>query len=119
MATIRELLQAAAKRSTVIEGNEKIQTKDIIAKYPDGFVVDDFDMVTTSLSGKSYVCHIAGTKHYFYAGKILNTYLDSVVASLGGSLEDAQKMMRSDPVRMRFTDAYSTKGQRYTLVDIF
>lgn len=76
--------KAIAQNNTVISelmtGREKLTTDDVIKRYPNGFTIDDFDIVALSNGTEYCVLTIVANDHQFYCGgKILTNIVKSWV----------------------------------------
>lgn len=61
----------ATTLSALMDGRNKISTDDIIRKFPDGFTIDGFDIVTQNDGTQYPVFTIAEDGSIFYCGGIV------------------------------------------------
>jgi len=107
--------------SEVLAGRDKIETDALIAKYPDGVTITDFDFLDSQDGGKYVVCtFLEDPDSYFNGGKILTEMFSGIVSEFE-SVDEAQEEYRSTPVeeriKVKLSHARSKKGNRYTKVE--
>ena len=69
MSKFSESAKTHLKRSRVIEGREKLDVNEVIKRYPNGVVIDEFDILD-GRDGEYVVLHIKDTNNYFTGGSL-------------------------------------------------
>ena len=108
--------------SSVLQGREKIETEALIAKYPDGVSITDFDFLDSQDGGRYVVCTFAENPElYFNGGKILSELFEGIVSQFA-DLEAAREAYQNSPddetIKVKLSHARSIKGNRYTKVEV-
>lgn len=107
--------------SSVLQERTKIETDALIAKYPQGVTITEFDFLDSTDGGKYVVCAFAeDPESYFNGGKILSEMFAGIVSEFG-DLEEARTAYEAaaedEKIRVKLSHARSKKGQRYTKVE--
>lgn len=108
--------------SSVLQGREKIETEALIAKYPDGVSITDFDFLDSQDGGEYVVCTFSENPGlYFNGGKILTDLFENIVSqfeNLDAAREAYQNSPDDETIKVKLSHARSKKGNRYTKVEV-
>lgn len=108
--------------SSVLQDREKIETEALIAKYPDGVSITDFDFLDSQDGGRYVVCTFEENPGlYFNGGKILTELFENIVSQfedLDQAREAYQKSPDDETIKVKLSHARSKKGNRYTKVEV-
>lgn len=119
--SLRELAQQSTTLCALMEGRNKIDTADIMKKYPDGFTVTEVAFAPTGdEEGREYpVVTIAEDDTVFYCGgQVLNNMFANLCDKLGG-LEDVNAALAAEEgLKMRLEKAKSKNKREFTKVII-
>lgn len=113
--SLRELAQQSTTLCALMEGRNKIDTADIMKKYPDGFTVKEVAFVPTGdEEGREYpVVTIAEDDTVFYCGGyVLNNMFLQLCCKLG-NIESVNEALAADGgLKMRLEKAKSKTSKR-------
>lgn len=80
MKNFRDLARKATTLSELMENREKIQTSDVIKKFPNGITINAVDMIKTSDATYPVFTFSEDSKVFYCGGiiltKIVNTWLE-------------------------------------------
>ncbi len=119
-----ELARQATTLSPIIEGKEKISVGDIIANYPNGITVTDFDMVTsTDKDGNpdTYPVFVFAedTSRFGFGGSVFKTICDNWIKHFDGDIETCAKALQAGGgVKMVFGQAKTKAGRSVTTIKV-
>lgn len=119
-----ELARQATTLSPIIEGKTKISVGDIIANYPDGITVTDFDMVTsTDKDGNpdTYPVFVFAedTSRFGFGGSVFKTICENWINHFDGDIETCSKALQAGGgVKMIFAQARTKAGRSVTTIKV-
>lgn len=119
-----ELARKATTLSALMEGRNKISTKDIIEQYPDGVTVIGFDVVSTldnngDINTYPIIEFAEDTTKFFYGGKAMNDITTSWLAHFEGDIDACSNALKATGgVKVKFTNARTRTGRNFTRVEI-
>lgn len=114
--SIRELMAASIANDKVFDG-EKIKTEDIIEKYPDGIVINDFHTYTNE-DGEivyAYSFEKGGKKYFAFAGELLKKGFTQLMETFG-SEEKAREEVAKVGVPVKLYKGSTKSGRPITMV---
>lgn len=114
--------RGSAKRRTsgspILDGRTKVDTDSLIARYPEGITITDFDFLSGDAE-KYVVCTFAEEPDaYFNGGRILTDIFTGFVDEYNGNLAATQKDFRAEGLKVRLYHGRTKKGNKVTLVDV-
>lgn len=78
--------------AAIMENREKIDTEELIEKYPNGFTIDEIEFVTMTKEGgkvdQFWAFHIKGTNKFAFAGLVLGKMFDEWLEAFEGDYEE-------------------------------
>lgn len=114
--SIRELMAASIANDKVFDG-EKIKTEDIIEKYPDGIVINDFHTYTNE-DGEivyAYSFEKGGKKYFAFAGELLKKGFTQLMETFG-SEEKAREEVSKVGVPVKLYKGSTKSGRPITMI---
>lgn len=119
-----ELARKATVLSPIIEGKTKISVGDIIATYPEGITITDFDMVTsTDKDGNpdTYPVFVFSedTSRFGFGGSVFKNICDNWIEHFDGDIETCAKALQAGGgVKMIFAQARTKSGRNVTTIKV-
>lgn len=106
--------------SSLMEGRDKMETRDIIAKYPTGITVYAFDMIKSSEEDSYPVFLFKEEPNKFaFGGAVFKSIVESWLNQFDGSVEDCSAALgASGGVKMIFKSAVTKNGRSITTIVI-
>lgn len=110
--------------SRIMEGRTKVKQEDIMAKFPDGVTVTEFEFLTVNDPKKGVstfpVLTIAEAPHVcFFGGAILSKICAAWASEFDGDAEAASDALKADGgCKMKFVNSRTKTGNNITLVEI-
>lgn len=120
MATLdlRSIAQKTTTLSELMEGREAIKTPDLIKTFPDGVHINACDIVETVDARYCTVTFSEDETKFYNGGLVLTKIVDAWVQA-GETLENVNKELAKNPVKMRFTESKNKKGDKnVTLIEV-
>lgn len=116
--SLREIAKATTAGSPVMTGRTKIQTEEVIKRFPAGIHLNGIDMIN-SKDGTVYpVFTFTENDEVFYSGgKMLTDIALKWVDDLG-SVEAVSEELQGDPVGIKLALSKTKKGRDLTTVEI-
>ena len=122
------MFAALAKQATVLSSimtdREKMSTEDIIAKYPEGITITEFDVVTTPDSNGNpstypILAFAEDSTKFIYGGKALMDMVTVWLANMDGDIESTSKALKAaGGVKIKMSPARTKQGRNFTRVDV-
>lgn len=119
-----ELARKATVLSPIIEGKEKISVGDIIANYPNGITVTEFDMVTSvdkDGNPDTYPVFVFAedTSKFGFGGSVFKNICENWIHHFDGDIETCAKALQAGGgVKMIFSQAKTKAGRPVTTIEI-
>ena len=119
-----DLARKATVLSPIIEGKEKISVGDIVANYPDGITVTEFDIVnTTDKDGNpdTYPVFVFAedTSKFGFGGSVFRTICDNWLDHFDGDIETCAKALNAaGGVKMIFSQTKTKAGRSVTTIKV-
>ena len=109
----------ATRLSDLMVGRDKITTEELIANYPDGFTINEFDVITVD-ADTFPVFTIKEDKYKFaFGGAVLSNIIDEWVKQFDGSISDTSEALKqAGGVRIKFIKSRTKSGNQVTLVEV-
>ena len=116
----KQAAQKATTLSDLMTDKNKLDTEYLIDKYPDGFTVTAFDIVSTDAETTFPVLAIKEEPDSFYCGgAVLMKIVLSFVEAFHGDIDAASNELgRSGGLKIRLEDSKTKKGNSLTRVYI-
>lgn len=118
------LAKQATVLSTIMQDREKMSTEDIIAKYPEGITITEFDVVTTPDSNGNpstypILAFAEDNTKFIYGGKALMDMVTVWLANMDGDIESTSKALKAaGGVKIKMSPARTKQGRNFTRVDV-
>ena len=114
---LRGIAKSVTTLSILMENREKIETSELVKKYPDGVHVKGCDVVETSDARYSVVIFAEDEGKYYNGGLVLTKIVDAWLQF--DTLEGINKELVKDPVKMKFSEGKTkTGGKNVTIIDV-
>lgn len=111
--------QKTTSISHLMEGREKIKTKDIIEKYPDGITIDCFDIVQGSKGEYPVLTFSEDNTKFFNGGIVFQKIVKNWLDDYDGQLELCQHdLSESGGVKVQIEMGTTKSGNNITKVKI-
>ena len=126
MSRYTEKAKQATRGSIVMEGRSKISTDEIIARYPDGITINQFDMLNGKNGRYVVCCFNQDPQAFFNGGKVLTQIFESFIADFKTAENtdaDAIELCQNDfaaagGLKVKLSTGRTKAGNRVTLVDV-
>lgn len=117
---IKAIAQKAVTMSELMEGRDKIETKDIIKYYPEGIHIIDADKISMSGEDKDFYVYIfdEDKKVFAFAGMLLNKIFDGILEACEGDFDEFHKILRKETLLVRLSEGKTKEKQPITLVEV-
>ena len=115
----RERAMDATTLSKLMNDREKLSTEDVIALYPEGITIEEFDSVMMK-EGQYYVCTFKEepTK-YLNCGSVLSKIFDTYVSAFDGDITGASEGLKaSGGLRVKLSKSRTRGGNNITTVTV-
>lgn len=114
-----EIAKKATTLSPLMEGRNKIEMREIIAKYPNGITVNAFDMLGTGDESYPVFTFTEEPKSFAFGGAVFKSIVLAWIANFDGSISDASDALTaSGGVKMLFEHTTTKQGRSLTNVRI-
>lgn len=125
MSKYSELAKQKTEGSPVLAGREKIETDALIALYPDGITITQFDFIN-GRNGEYVVCTFAEDQSKFFnGGKILTDIFKAFVNefrteenTFSEALELCQNDFETEFLKVKLSRGRTKEGNRITKVEV-
>lgn len=116
-----------AKKATVLSDlmvdRTKIATEDIIKRWPNGFTIDQFDLVTTpDNNGVDRTYPVFTIKEdptvFAYGGKAMYEVVKLWLVEFEGDLASCSAEVSNENVKIKLSQARTSRGNNFTRVDV-
>lgn len=105
--------------SKLMEGRDKIETREIIAKYPQGITVYAFDMLGKGDDAYPVFLFKEEPAKFAFGGAVFKSIVLAWLGQFDGSVEDCSASLgASGGVRMIFKTSVTKNGRSITTVEI-
>lgn len=122
MKSLREVIQSNATLSDVMEGREKMTTDAAIIKFPKGFTVSDFDIVSmrtpTGEPKDVAVVAIGEQNAFIFGGEVLTNTFKDFVAEYNGDISAARAAVQAERLKIKLSKKMSKNNRPFTAVEI-
>lgn len=100
----------------IMENRDKIDTEEIISKYPDGFIIDEIEFVTMQKGNDTdefWAFHIAGTNYFAFAGLVLNKIFNEYLKIMEGDYQALySEFAQSGGIKVKLKSEISKSSKR-------
>ncbi len=118
----RQIAQKEVSFAEIMTNRTKLDTEDIIDRYPDGFVIDEIEYVTMTKNGKEesfWVFHIAETEFFGFAGTILTKIFERYLELCEGDFEALYNAFKeSEGLSVKLEEARTKDGKALIKVEV-
>lgn len=116
----KQAAQKATTLSDLMTDKTKLNTEDLIDKYPDGFTITAFDIVSTDAETTFPVFSIKEEPDSFYCGgAVLMKIVNNFIEGFHGDIDAASNELgRAGGLRIRLEESKTKKGNSLTRVFI-
>lgn len=115
----REAAKEATQLSQLMENREKITTEDIIAKFPDGITITQFDVITTDDATYPVFVFKENPDVFYCGGMILHKIVKQWLNAYNDNIEKCNsELSASGGVQVVLTATKTKKGNNVTSVKI-
>lgn len=113
------IARRATTLSPLMEGREKMETKDIIEQYPNGVTVTAFDMVGTGEDAYPVFNFAEEPQKFAFGGAVFKSIVLAWIENFEGSISDASSALSATGgVKMVFEHTTTKQGRSLTNVKI-
>lgn len=118
------LAKKATTLSPIMENRDKLATKDVIANYPDGITITEFDILTTTnANGEAQTYPVIAFNEdatkFIYGGKALMDIVTMWVANFEGDIEATSNALKaSGGVKVRMYESTTKAGRNFTQIEV-
>lgn len=118
------IAQKETTLSELMEGRTKISMDDVIAKYPDGVTITEFDFINgTNKKGEAVMFPVLAfaenEKECFFGGAVINKICLAWVADNGGDVDGTSgELKAAGGVKMKFRKTTTKGGNNLVAVDV-
>lgn len=113
------IAKKATSLSPLMNGREKIGVDELIAKYPNGITLTEFDIITTGVDTFPVFLFAEDDTKFSFGGTVLHNIIEAWVTDMGGDIEATSKELKSEGgVKMKFEKSRTKTGNNVTLVEI-
>lgn len=113
------IARRATTLSPLMEGRDKMETKDIIEQYPDGVTVTAFDMVGSGDEAYPVFVFAEEPTKFAFGGAVFKSIVLAWIENFEGSISDASAALTATGgVRMVFEHTTTKQGRSLTNVKI-
>lgn len=129
----RKIAQKATTLAEIMEGREKLDTDEIIEKFPNGISIDEVEYVTIQKTVKAdkksdetetqvdefWAFHFTESKGTFsFAGFILAKIFNACLIECDGDYEELNNQLSRNPLKIKLTEGKTKSKQPITLVTV-
>lgn len=112
-----KLTEVAKNRTNTVHlytDRERVKIPDLMRIFPDGVHINDFER-SKGKRGDDYflVTFEEDPNGYFYSNVVLYDILEA-----WENIEDCHKLLKREPVHIKFRDAESKNGTHYVMIDV-
>lgn len=117
MNNLRDVAKQVTTLSVLMEGREKIETGDLIKKYPDGIAVNAVDIIETSEARYCTITFEEDKKKFYNGGLVMTKIADAWLQC--GTLDEVNAELAKNPVKMKLSEGKTKTGNKnVTIIDI-
>lgn len=111
--TLKELVQKKLTVSELMNGREKLETRDV--KYKELTLVD-FDIVSDA-NGKPYCVYVVAEypDNFIFSGTVLT---DMCIGIAEAFPDTYREELKKEPIKFKLTDRRSKNNMTYTMVEL-
>lgn len=109
------IAKKATTLSPLMEDKERMSIDDMILAYPDGVIINGFDMVSTGADSYPVLTFIEDDSKFIFGGAIMNNICHDWLAHFDGDIETANAALSSaGGVRIKFEKSRTKNGNNLT-----
>lgn len=122
MSKFSELGRQATIISRILENREKVDTNEMISRFPDGFTIVDFEFISsTDKKGNPVTYPVIAVKEdnkiAFFGGIILSKVLQAWIDAYKGDYEKCVANLQADGCKVKLTKGVTRDGNNITNVE--
>lgn len=119
MANFRETAKRATELSELMNGREKIDTGELIKKYPDGVTITAVDMIETTDATYPVLLIKEDDKVFYTGGIVLKKIVDQWLDMFDRDAEKCSEELTKDGgVMVKLEETKTKKNQNVTKVTV-
>lgn len=115
----KSIAQKQTALSHLMENRTKISTADLIANYPDGVTITEFDFVVIDGNSFPVLVFAEDNTRFFFGGYILNKIFNEFVTQGGGDITGTSDDLKSSGgLRVKMKEGKTKANKSVTMVEI-
>lgn len=119
MYDFRSAAVKATTTSPLMMGRDKLDTRDLIANYPQGVTVIAIDIMRGEQENYFIANFREDDRKFFAGGKVFTSICELWLDEFNGDLEGLNdELGKSGGVKMKFSRQRSKNGREYTSVEV-
>lgn len=121
---LKELAVQVTTLCKLMEGREKMDTKELIERHPDGMhirEVEQFTMIDEKTEEETLIWAytiVEEPKKFMFAGYVLKKIFDSWIASYDGDYDKLNKAIREENIAIQLSRSKTKSKQEITTVKV-
>lgn len=120
---IKNIAKKEITISELMEGREKIETRDIIKYYPNGIHINKCERVTTEKDGKPETFYIylfdEEPERFAFSGYILNKIFNAILEACEGDFSQMNEELAEQKLTVKLSESKTKSNkQPITLVEV-
>lgn len=113
---LREMAKKVTTLSELMSDREKIETSEVVKKYPEGVHVEAIDVVETSEARYSVAVFNECPERFYNGGLVLTKIADAWLSEY--TIEEVNAELKKNPVKMRFSESKTKGNNNITVIDV-
>lgn len=115
----REIAKKATELSELMNGREKIETGELIKKFPDGVTITAVDMIQTAEATYPVILIKEDDSIFYTGGIVLKKIVDQWLMAFNGDSEKCSEELTKDGgVMVKLEETKTKKNQNVTKVTV-
>lgn len=115
----REIAKKATELSELMNGREKIETGELIKKFPDGVTITAVDMIETAEATYPVILIKEDDSIFYTGGIVLKKIVDQWLMAFNGDSEKCSEELTKDGgVMVKLEETKTKKNQNVTKVTV-
>lgn len=119
MINFKQYAEQATTLSPLMTGREKKNTDYMIENYPNGFTIEEFDMITIKESMFPVVTVKEEPGIFYYGGTVLSKICNEWINAYEGDITQASEdLKRAGGIKIKVTNGKTKSNQNLTQITI-
>mgnify|MGYP004653718187 CR=1 FL=1 len=115
----REIAKKATELSELMNGREKIETGELIKKFPDGVTITAVDMIETAEATYPVILFKEDDSIFYTGGIVLKKIVDQWLMAFNGDSEKcSEELIKDGGVMVKLEETKTKKNQNVTKVTV-